>query len=152
MVDKTRQYLETQVRTATKEQLLLMLFDGAIRFAEQARPKMTDKQDIESAHNLLIKAQRIVMELLSALDKTIEAELYRNLTGLYVFIYGRLVQANMQREPALLDEAIRILRMLRGTWAEAIEKTQKVNSEDKREALLKVASKAAAAVSLSMKG
>jgi flagellar protein FliS len=127
-----------------------MLFDGAIRFAEQARPKMTDK-DIEGAHNLLIRAQRIVLELVSALDKAIGDELYKNLTGLYVFIYGRLIEANMQRNSALVDEAIRILRMLRGTWAEAIEKMQK-GGEVRKKAAASVATEATNTIQLSVEG
>ncbi|MDQ7780373.1 MAG: flagellar export chaperone FliS, partial [Planctomycetota bacterium] len=74
------------MRTATKEQLLLMLFDGAIRFTDQARPKM-EKKDLEGTHVLLVKAQRITLELISALDKSIGAEIYNNLTGLYTFVY-----------------------------------------------------------------
>ncbi|MBI5360800.1 MAG: flagellar export chaperone FliS [Planctomycetes bacterium] len=122
MVKQTAKYLEMQIKTAGKEQLLLMLFDGAIKFAEQAKMKITAKE-IEASHNLLIKAQRIIMELIVALDKkAIDAATYKNLTGLYTFVYLRLVEANIKRKPELVDEAIKILNNLRITWTEAIMK------------------------------
>ncbi len=127
-----------------------MLFDGAIRFVEQAKPRMTEK-DIEGTHNLLIRAQRIVLELISALDKAIGEELYKNLTGLYVFVYGRLVEANVQRNPTPLDEAVRILRMMRGTWSEAIEKAQK-GAEESRGTAPAAKAEAAESIQLSVEG
>ncbi|MBI3098322.1 MAG: flagellar export chaperone FliS [Planctomycetes bacterium] len=114
-----KNYFETQVRTASKEQLLLMLFDGAIRFAEQGKERMLAR-DTEGQHKGLVRAQRIMMELLSALDPSIGEELHGNLAGLYNFVYFRLVQANLKRDPVLIDEALKILANLRETWGEAV--------------------------------
>lgn len=121
-MDATRKYLETQVRTATQEQLLLMLIDGAVRFSEQAKTKLAEK-DFEGTHHLLIRAQRIMIELVSSLSREIGDEIYGNLVGLYNFVYFRLVRANIEHAPEPIDEALRILASLRGTWAEAIEKS-----------------------------
>ncbi|MBI4569780.1 MAG: flagellar export chaperone FliS [Planctomycetes bacterium] len=119
-----RGYLETQIKTASKEQLLLMLYDGAIRFAEQAKAKI-DEKDIEGSYNLLIKSQNIVLELMCCLDKAIGEELYSNLMRLYNFIYSRLVEANIKKQNTLVEEGLVILRQLRETWSEAIEKNRK---------------------------
>lgn len=123
----SKKYLEMRVNTASKEQLLLMLFDGATRFAEQARQKL-DEKDIEPAHTLLLKAQRIMVELMSSLDRGIGDDLYNNLIGLYNFVYFRLVNANLQHDAAAIDEALTILGSLRETWGTAVEK---LNEEKK---------------------
>jgi flagellar protein FliS len=119
-----RKYLETQVKTASKEQLLLMLYDGAIRFAEQAKEKIEEK-DYERMHNLLLRAQRIIMELMSTLNKKVGEEIYKSLMGLYGFIQLRLMRANLRRDKKCLEEALQILKHLRETWALAIESDRK---------------------------
>lgn len=118
----SRNYLKTQVETASKPQLLIMLFDGAIRFTDRARVEIEARQ-FESSFNLLVRAQRIMVELMSALDaKQVPPDLHRNLTSLYAFVYRRLVAANIERSVAPCDEALQILRHLRETWLLAIEK------------------------------
>jgi flagellar protein FliS len=119
--NSSKKYLEMRVNTASKEQLLLMLFDGAIRFTEQARQKL-DENEIEPAHNFLLKAQRIMVELMSSLDRGIGDDLYNNLIGLYNFVYFRLVNANLQHNTTAIDEALTILGSLRETWGSAVEK------------------------------
>ena len=119
-----RQYLETQILTAPKEELLLMLFDGAIRFCEQGKDCINEK-DIEGAHNFLMRAQKIMLELVAALDKNaLDEKLYKNLTGLYLFVYRRLVHANVRHDIDAIDEALKILNSLRQTWGEAVEKAR----------------------------
>jgi len=114
-------YLQTQIKTASKEQLLVMLFDGAIRFAFQAKAAIEARQ-IEQASNLCIKVQNIVNELMSSLDRElITAELYTNLMSLYSFVHKRMVQANIERNPAHVDEAVEILNRLRLVWKDAID-------------------------------
>ena len=116
-----QRYLQTQVMTASRERLLLMLYDGALRFCEQARQALEAK-DIERSHELLIQVQRIVIELWGAVSPQADPELSRNLGSLYGFLYLRLVHANVQKDPVALQEAVRILTTLREAWAEAAEK------------------------------
>ncbi len=114
-------YLKTRVHTASKDQLLLMLFDGAIRFAEQAKPALAAK-DFETSCTLLCKAQRIAIELLTAIDREkMDPEIYSNLAGLYNFIFQSLSEANLLRQVEPIDDALPILRHLRDTWAMAID-------------------------------
>jgi flagellar protein FliS len=113
-------YLSTQIKTASKEQLLLMLFDGAIRFAHQTKAAI-EAREIENASNASIKVQNIVNELMSSLDQELIApELYRNLMSLYSFVHKRMVNANLERNAAAVDEAVEVLTNLRGVWQEAI--------------------------------
>jgi flagellar protein FliS len=122
---QAQQYLKNQIMTAPKEQLLLMLFDGAMRFAEQAKGKLADKSYEESC-GLLIRAQRIMIELVTSLDKNVLPEdIYNNLVRLYNFVYFRLIDANLKKEVERIDEALRILASLRATWAEAIEQERR---------------------------
>ncbi len=119
-----QKYLETEVKTKGKERLLLMLFDGAIRFSREAKECMAEN-DIEGAHNRLIRGQRIMLELIAALDEDpIPEDLYDNLIGLYDFIYNRLVEANTEQDPELVDEALEILEMMKETWEEAVDRMQ----------------------------
>ena len=122
---KAKEYLRNQVLTAPKEQLLLMLFDGAIRFAEQGKTKMLEQQCEESCA-LLIRAQRIMIELITSLDKNVlPEEVYTNLVRLYNFVYFRLIDANLKKNAEKIDEALKILQSLRETWALAIEKDRR---------------------------
>ncbi len=113
--DAQGEYLRNAVMTATPEQLQMMLYDGAIRFARQARETM-EKGDIETSCEKLLRAQNIVLELENGLRPEVNPELCRQLSGLYTFIYNRLVDANMKRDVALVDEALSILEHQRETW------------------------------------
>jgi len=117
--DKTKEYLKTQVQTASREQLILMLYDGAIRFGEQAKERIAGK-DWEGAHGLLIRAENIVLELLYALDRKAGGSIADNLASLYNYCYQRLVEANIRHDPAKVDECNSILRKLREAWAQAM--------------------------------
>ncbi len=97
-----------------------MLFDGALRFAHQAKAAI-ESREIEAASNASIKVQNIVNELMSSLDQELIApELYRNLMSLYSFVHKRMVAANLERNSAAVDEAVEVLTNLRQVWQDAI--------------------------------
>lgn len=112
-------YKSTHFETATPEKILLMLYDGAIRFLTIAANAMGDQQ-METAHNNLLKGEAIIIELMSVLDMEVGGEIARNLFSLYDFMYHHLVKANLQRDPSPVREVIELLTDLRKTWAEAI--------------------------------
>ncbi|MHC4915849.1 MAG: flagellar export chaperone FliS [Planctomycetota bacterium] len=122
--DKTKEYLRTQIQTASREQLVLMLYDGAIRFSDQARDRIAGK-DFEGAHRLLIRAQNIVLELLYALDRKTGGEVADNLASLYTYCYNRLVEANVHHLPEKIDESNSVLKGLRDAWVQAMEIVKK---------------------------
>lgn len=115
------EYLKTQVMTASQEQLILMLFDGALRFCSQAKAAWVDS-DLETAHNSLVRSQNIVLELTYALDKEQGGELAENMARLYNYCYRELVQANLERDAARVDDVVSVLEDLRAAWSEAMEK------------------------------
>jgi flagellar secretion chaperone FliS len=114
------QYQEQQIQTASKEQLLIMLFDGAIRFCKVAKNAMS-KGNLEESNKNLLKAQRIISEFMGSLDFEIGGEVSKNLFNLYEYLHYRLVQGNIKRKPEMIDEVIEHLVGLRDTWNQAID-------------------------------
>jgi flagellar secretion chaperone FliS len=112
------QYHENQIKTVTPGKLILMAYDGAIRFARTAAEKMKEgKLDEQSAN--ITKAQNIILELMSSLDMKIDQQLADNLYSLYTYMFDRLTQANVHDDIGALDETIQILGEMRSAWAEA---------------------------------
>jgi flagellar protein FliS len=109
-------YLRTKVMTATPEQLQLLLFDGAIRFGEQARVALQQKK-YEQSYQLLTRTQAIVNQLICALNPKVLPDLCEKLKGLYVYAYKKLVDANLNHRIEHLDEALNVLKYQRDTWA-----------------------------------
>lgn len=111
-----RTYLRTKVLTATPEQLQLMLYDGAIRFTEQGKLALGEK-NFEQSFDLLTKAQKIILELSCSLKPDVAPDLCGKLARLYNFIYRKLVEANSEHKLDSLEEALNVLRYQRETWA-----------------------------------
>ncbi|HHX01626.1 MAG TPA: flagellar export chaperone FliS [Firmicutes bacterium] len=113
-------YKQVQVSTASAGELILMLFDGAIRFANQALSCM-EQSDLAGANDKLLKAQDIVYELIVALNLEV-GEIARNLYRLYMFINQLLIQANVSKDPKLVQQAVGMLTELRTMWHEVVER------------------------------
>ena len=124
MAAPTQEYLKTKVMTASPEMLTLMLWDSAIRFAEQGKDAITRK-DIESSYKSLVRSQRIITELTSNLRHDVDPDLCGKLAALYNFIYRRLVDANLTKNAQSVEEALDIMRHQRQTWAMLMDKLSK---------------------------
>lgn len=109
-------YRQIAVQTATQDKLLLMLYDGVIRFVNLARECMKAKE-IEAANTFIQKAESIITEFTVTLN--MDYEIAKNLYRIYDFLNWRLTQANIKKDPAMLDVVVEILIDLRSTWAEA---------------------------------
>lgn len=107
--------------TASPEQLQLMLLDGAIRFTLRGRDAL-ERDEIEGAFKGFERAQRIILELGNGLRRDVNPELVDQVAALYDFVYRRLIDANIHREIQAADDALRILRHQRETWAMLIGK------------------------------
>ncbi len=125
---RAKKYLETQVKTANKEQLLLMLFDGGMRFARLAKEHLRADRPAEAFEHLK-RSQKIAMELMCSLDRSIDSEIYSSLASLYKFIYFRLVEAALRKSEEMIDDALDIYAHLRETWAIAIENNRRQNPD-----------------------
>ena len=115
------QYKKTAVNTASKEQILLMLYDGAIKFLHKAKLALETK-DIEQIHINLTKAERIITEFQSTLDMENGGRFAEELYALYEYLNNRLFLANIKKRTDYVDEVLKHLTELRDTWREAIMK------------------------------
>lgn len=120
----SQQYLRTRILTATPEQLQLMLYDGAIRFGEQARAALADN-NFEQAYNLISRVQKIITEMSCTLKHDVSPELCGKLSALYNFAYKKLIEANIDHKIESLDEALNVLRYQRETWAMLLDRLGK---------------------------
>jgi flagellar protein FliS len=114
MLNGYQRYKDLQVQTASGGQLILLLYQGAIKFLNRAR-RAIEERDVEGAHNSLIRAQDIVLELSHALDKS-AGPVATNLERIYDYLYRRLVYANVHKDVAAIDEVLKHLRDLHGAW------------------------------------
>ncbi len=118
----TNPYLRNQVLSAKPEQLRLMLFDGCIRFLTQGR-KGLEQKNYDISYTNISKAQKIVLELSNSLNREVMPEVTQKLTALYTYIYRLLIEASTKRQTDPLDEALKLIKYERETWAMIIEKT-----------------------------
>lgn len=111
-------YKNNSVNFASKEQLLLMLLDGAVKFSKIAKNAMEEK-DVRKAHENIIKTENIFYELIATLDVERAGNWATSLVQIYEFIIQRLVDANMKKDVAIMDEVIPLIEEVRDTWEEA---------------------------------
>lgn len=114
-------YQKVQVATCSPAQLVVMLYDGILRFATEAITAM-GKKDRARAGERIGRAHAILEELLATLDPTQSPELCENLSGLYAFCMHRLLSANIEQNPEILGEVIALVRPLREAFAEIAAK------------------------------
>jgi flagellar protein FliS len=120
----SQEYLKNAVLTATPEQLHLMLFDGAIRFATRGLEAIQAK-DREAAFLALERAQLIVLEMSNGIRREINPELADRMSAIYSFIYRRLIDANVRQDEPAVHDALRILRFERESWLLLMDKLRK---------------------------
>lgn len=111
-------YKNNSVNYASKEQLLLMLLDGAVKYAKIGRQAILDN-DIQKKHDNIIKTQDIFYELMISLDKNTGGEWAENLYAVYEFINHKLTEANMKKDVKIMDEVIPLIEEVRDLWNEA---------------------------------
>lgn len=110
-------YFNTHVQSRTPMEIVVLLYDGALRFLGQAREAM-QQHDLVTKRDALSRGLAIVTELQGMLNLEEGGEIAARLDGLYTYIHGCCLDANTQRNPARLDEALRLLTTLRSAWAE----------------------------------
>lgn len=114
-------YQENAVNTASGGELTLMLYNGCIKFINQAK-KSIKKEDFSNKNEQLQKAQKIIQELMITLDQNIDIS--KQLLPLYEYIHHLLTQANIHNNLKELNEALELVTELRNTWVEVIKKTR----------------------------
>lgn len=114
------QYQKTQVMTARREKVLLMLYEGAIRFTKQAHAAMKQKKIAEKG-KYISKATAILSELMATLDFKQGGQLAADLENLYVFMIDKLIEGNIKNDPECLEHVEKLLMTLFEAWKDVIE-------------------------------
>jgi len=131
MTQQAQEYLRTKVMTASPAELRLLLLDGALRFAEQAREGLESK-NFEQAYDGSRQCRAILAELTSGLRPDIDRELCDRLSGLYTFLYTSLVDAMSERDPEGLRKVVDLLAYERETWSLMLVKLADENTDAAR--------------------
>jgi flagellar protein FliS len=109
-------YRENSIMTASPEQLVVMLYDGAGRFLRQAEGSMLDGSWLVASEKLS-RAEAIIDELLATLDMD-AGEVADRLQSIYVFCKTRLIEARIERDSVRVDQVARLLAELREAWSQ----------------------------------
>jgi flagellar protein FliS len=107
-------YAQSSVLTASREQLVVMLYDGAVRFLRQSAEAMRAGQ-IEQSRNRMKRAEAIIDELNNSLDLSY-GEVPERLRSIYLFCKRHLIHANVRQEPEAIDAVVKLLADLREAW------------------------------------
>ncbi|RCW47708.1 MULTISPECIES: flagellar export chaperone FliS [unclassified Halanaerobium] len=116
-----QQYKQMQIKTAGPGKLLLMLYQGSIKFMKVA-VKEIEMNNIEAAHENIIKAQNIILELKGTLNKEQGGEIAKNLERLYNFIYQELLRANLRKEKEHIENVIPLVEELFESYQEIVSR------------------------------
>ncbi|MBP1890044.1 flagellar protein FliS [Clostridium moniliforme] len=115
-------YKSNTVNMASKDQLLLMLVDGAVKYTKIAKMAIQNK-NIEKAHKELVRVQDIFTELMATLDRSL-GEDFENLFKVYEFIKDKLEEANLKKDINIIDEVLPLIEEVRNTWYEISKKAK----------------------------
>lgn len=119
----THKYLESDITTQQRGKLIVMLYDGAIKFLKVAKQKM-EERDYALKGVYIGKARDIIVELNNSLDMESGVQLAKDLRTLYNFMCRHLSEANIERDPVKIDECLKILHELRHAWEEVAQSHQ----------------------------
>ena len=110
-------YANNRIMTSTPGELRLMLYEGAIKFCNIAVEAMK-KKELEKAHVNIIKVENIIMEFQATLKH--EYPVSKDFDQVYSYLMKRLVDANVKKDPEVLEEVLEHLRTMRDTWKEVM--------------------------------
>jgi flagellar protein FliS len=118
-----QQYEKNKILTASPAELTLMLYEGAIKFANIAVMAI-EKGDIEKAHNNIRKVERIIEEFQATLNH--KYPVAKDFDEVYKYLQQRLLEANIKKDKEIMEEVLRHLRTMRDTWKDVMRlaKTQ----------------------------
>ena len=111
-------YANNKIMTATPGELTLMLYEGAIKFCNLAVEAM-NKKELEKTHTNIVKVENIIMEFQATLKH--EYPVSKDFDQVYSYLMQRLVDANIKKDPEILEEVLGHLRTMRDTWKEVMK-------------------------------
>lgn len=111
-------YNRNQILTASPAELNMMLYNGAIKFCNLSK-KCIEEQDMEGANNYIQKARKIIVEFRNNLDFTYEVA--KDFDRVYEYIYYALVEANVKKDPEMIDIALHHIKEMKDAWRQVME-------------------------------
>jgi len=129
---KLNAYRANAVGSASPESLVVMLYDGAIRFLGAALRAFEHDDPLDfnlTVHTNITKTQEIIRELNHALDLENGGELGQSLTSLYYYFDQRLQEANIKKDRAIIEEILSRISELRDAWSESLEKQKNLKQQ-----------------------
>ena len=126
--NKINAYKNTEISTANQKKLIVMLYDGAIRFLQTAIENM-QPQSYDKVNNNIVKAQDIITELMLSLDMEQGGKISANLFNIYAYLKKQLLEANIAKDSKILKEASSMLQELREAWDKAETKVTSQKEE-----------------------
>jgi flagellar protein FliS len=114
-MDAVATYQENSVSTQSRSRIVVLLYEGAIKFMKQAVLAL-EQQDHEAKGRYIIRAQDIINELNAVLNMEVGGEIAKNLRSLYSFMNTYLSKANTERDTEMLNDVINIMEELNKGW------------------------------------
>lgn len=131
ITDGYQKYKQVEINTASQNRLVVMLYDGAIKFLEEACASMDKKHGTEQVHNNIVKAQEIIYELLSSLNYE-AGEIANRLASIYTYMNQKLTEGNISKTKPPVLEVIKYLKELKEAWVVVEEKVSKGNIDSNK--------------------
>lgn len=110
-------YYRTQVQSQSPLELVVMLYDGALRFMNRAADAI-ERRDLVAKRDAISRSMAILAELQNSLNMDAGGDVARQLDSLYTYMNERMLEANMKGSPDPVRESIRLMTVLRSAWAE----------------------------------
>lgn len=120
-------YKKVDVETASQGKLIVMLFNGAIQRAEEAKRQL-EKGRIQAVHTNLVRAQEIMAELRGALNMQAGGEIARNLDRIYEYCQHLLIVANLRKDTRPIEQAIGFMTSMRDAWQQVFDQLAREES------------------------
>ena len=127
-----REYQKTQINTSSEGKLIVMLYDGMIRYLKLTKEVIERKENndgktwIEDACNNLTKVQNILFYLVGCLNKREGGEIARNLNSIYWFLIDEITETNIEKNNEKIDLVLNLIVPLKEAWEEANKKVGSV--------------------------
>ena len=117
-------YKSNEISTMSQGKLIVMLYEGAIRFLNIATDNMTPRK-YEIVNKNILKAQDILTELMTSLNLDEGGKIANDLLALYIYMKTRLLEANVQKNSTIINEVVKHLQDLKTAWEEIQKKESK---------------------------
>lgn len=128
MKNAYQKYKATSIQSASREKLLLMMYEGAIKFVKLGIVAAEQKKIADRGMNIG-RAYDIILELNNTLDHNVGGDIAKNLEQLYMYLTDQLTQANITGDPQYLKNCLKILETLYEGWVKAVEQLKKDNND-----------------------